>query len=818
MPTTIQARWRRLVTLLLITSGFLVASAGPLSADGPTPLFVAQASEKKPTPKVRTKPTPKGNKLKGGSNDGPANGLEFAAKHLQVMLDGVMEILTQGVPGPLCVYGPRAFPVVIDSKDTRNVVMVAAAELGQGRVVALPHNGYFGDLVVRHPMTGRLLSNVIHWAAGQKTTTGARPRIAVRGYAPLRQLLNASGAAVTELPDRNWVSQIGSEDVVVADLQQCNADEVQALDSFIRQGGGVVAANLIWGWKQSHADADPKIDHPGNQLFSRAGIVWADGTTPSASGATVKVDLQPAELSHVAWCLDVLDNVAAKKRTLTAAELERIPYTLAGCYDAIPREQDAGIFARLENYVEKQSRQIPTPSEQTPIAPSQANNRLLVAVQTEIFNHLPVSDLKPSPTAATFPGTLTSKVKRKSRKVSIDFSQAGWKSTGVYALPGDRIKVSTDPETAKRGFSLQIGCHRDSLLKVDAPWKRPPEMIRRFPLNQPSVEIGHALGGLVYVDVPEKASSGQGDFEFTNIVDAPYYVHGVTSRSAWNSIQNFPAPWAELETRNFIITVPSELIRGLGFPDRLMEHWTQVVDACADLATIPRERKTPQRIVFDVQISAGFMHSGYPIMAWIKPSAPEVVNLELLQTKGGWGFYHELGHNHQQSAWTFDGTVEVTCNLFSMYVLETLTPRAFKHQQIQLSEKREKERAYIAKGGGLQSVEGRPVPGADHVPAVAGSVWLGRVQESLCGIPQPAAGSASEDRRRETGSMDGSILAGRRQEPWPVLQILGHSRLGGGSTINRLPADLDASQIRTWRAKPPPGFRKLRSSLGRCQW
>jgi hypothetical protein len=39
---------------------------------------------------------------------------------------------------------------------------------------------------------------------------------------------------------------------------------------------------------------------------------------------------------------------------------------------------------------------------------------------------------------------------------------------------------------------------------------------------------------------------------------------------------------------------------------------------------------------------------------------------------GQWGFFHELGHNHQQGEWTFAGTVEVTCNLFSLYVCESV--------------------------------------------------------------------------------------------------------------------------------------------------
>ena len=33
-----------------------------------------------------------------------------------------------------------------------------------------------------------------------------------------------------------------------------------------------------------------------------------------------------------------------------------------------------------------------------------------------------------------------------------------------------------------------------------------------------------------------------------------------------------------------------------------------------------------------------------------------------------WGQFHEAGNNHESSHRTFDGTVEVTVNLFTLYV------------------------------------------------------------------------------------------------------------------------------------------------------
>ena len=49
-----------------------------------------------------------------------------------------------------------------------------------------------------------------------------------------------------------------------------------------------------------------------------------------------------------------------------------------------------------------------------------------------------------------------------------------------------------------------------------------------------------------------------------------------------------------------------------------------------------------------------------------------LVNSEHLSSECNWGFYHEVGHNYQADDWTFDGTVEVNVNLFTLYVYEFL--------------------------------------------------------------------------------------------------------------------------------------------------
>jgi hypothetical protein len=119
-----------------------------------------------------------------------------------------------------------------------------------------------------------------------------------------------------------------------------------------------------------------------------------------------------------------------------------------------------------------------------------------------------------------------------------------------------------------------------------------------------------------------------------------------------------------------IVSVPTQVARMVKNPTELMSFWKKQVEAQDDISNQIAERKRPERMVADVQISAGFMHSGYPIMLHL-PEAVEMVTFNRIKFPG-WGFHHEVGHNHQRGDFTFDGTVEVTNNVLAMYVYEAV--------------------------------------------------------------------------------------------------------------------------------------------------
>lgn len=672
--------WLRLSSRQVITGFVLVLILAPL---------VLQAQVKKPSSGTAKK----GNK---GGLASDALSSETIQQHRKELLEGVTEITTTGIPGPLSVFGPQAFPVVVDTSGKKLTVLVAAAQWNKGRVVAFPHPGYLQDAVNSHEQTGRLLLNSIGWAAGRKIDNSRQPvRVVVRNYKGTLEKLKASPIQWKELPAKNWANQLTGADVVVMPLEDTSPEERKALEKFVTGGGGLISASLIWGWQQGHPKERP-VDHGGNQLVVNAGFVWADGYAPTSSGKLVTVSDTGLEFAHYSHMLTALEQSVDGSRQLSRDELSQIDSVISVGVDGIPEPADSQLRKQVADLLIKTEKKIVIPSSKAPLKTGTLG-RTLIGLQTQFLQQVPVVDLQKAAAATEFPGAVASSAPRVTRRITVTTEAAGWRSTGLYAAPGDKITVKVG-DAATRGFTLQIGCHKDQLWHLDE-WKRLPDVVRRFPMNKATVEIGHALGGPIYVDVPDSATGKPITLEFSKVVEAPYYVHGSTSVADWNSkLSALPAPWAELETRNVIISVPSELIRDLTAPDELMEFWTKVVDACADLAAIPHERKRPERFVFDVQISAGWLHSGYPIMGHLQPTSKEIVDLRNLKTKGGWGFYHELGHNHQKGEWTFEGTGEVTCNLFSLYVPQMLAPDAYLHDAVQPAHQAKLEKEYIASG------------------------------------------------------------------------------------------------------------------------
>ena len=295
------------------------------------------------------------------------------------------------------------------------------------------------------------------------------------------------------------------------------------------------------------------------------------------------------------------------------------------------------------------------------------------AYRQEIKNlmELPPAQVEAHPAAVDFPGAPPERAVRMERTVTVDTSVPRWHSTGLYAAPGEIITAMVPAQAAHAGLRLRIGAHKDLLWSEKIPvWKRVPEITRAFAITETSTRTANAFGGPVYLEVPADCHLGELKIRIQNAVAAPLFELDRTDLALWQQeLRLNPAPWAELVGKKLVISLPSANVRQLDNPDAVLEFWDRVVTAEDELAG-QTNRTSPERFVLDRQISAGYMHSGYPIMAWLDQSA-KVADLISLK-KGNWGFFHELGHNHQRPEWVLAGTTEITVNIFSMYCFEKI--------------------------------------------------------------------------------------------------------------------------------------------------
>jgi Peptidase M60, enhancin and enhancin-like/N-terminal domain of M60-like peptidases len=288
--------------------------------------------------------------------------------------------------------------------------------------------------------------------------------------------------------------------------------------------------------------------------------------------------------------------------------------------------------------------------------------------------------------AVHFPGAVPASAPRVGRKIAIDTKIPRWHGTGLYAAPGESVEVEITALPAGTELDVIIGCHTDNIQRRPS-WQRFPRISRRYKFRAAGVhQVASAFGGLIYL-LSSKDDVGAIRTIVRGAVDAPRFVLGKTKVADWQErIRGLGAPFGELECEHLILTLPAKDLRTLDDPEPVLRFWTKVVSVQDELASY--HRAAPERFVFDRQISAGYMHAGYPLMGPVS-AAPNALDLETLRTKGNWGMFHEIGHNHQTvhfgtyaNPWTFDRNIEVTVNIFSAYtyVAALERPKKMAHQ------------------------------------------------------------------------------------------------------------------------------------------
>ena len=581
------------------------------------------------------------------------------------LLSGLDDADWGGWSSLILPIGKWSFPL---GRDTTDSTVVAASHVGRGKMIGLGHESW---VTQNHEFNFR----AVEWVCGEAANVGLAYGA---GFDHWEDELQAEGHSVHLSVTPDDLSQV---DCLLDEFWNGHDDDDNlAIEQFLLGGGGVIMGGHAWYW--SYSNSDVPHNYPGNKISKITGLMV------SSDWGYNDIDFEIPDLMYTPHnairgiFADRVDGIE-----LTEEEAAIAYSSISDCTVIVPLDF-LEFWTPLRKLVNSTGWTVIPYSTlwsstghelgADPVAD------VILRLEEALTQNLPADQLPVHPSHTEFPGEVPSNATRISRTVSINGTQPGLPSnfgysgarsslrmsTGLYAPPGEVITVSVSQDVSELGFWILIGAHTDGLWGKDVI-KRHSKIYRYWWIENTTTEIGNAFGGPIYAAIPAGSEFGEFDMTISEAVRAPMFVLGETSDFEWiYSERDNPAPWTELVSNHFIMTVPSSEIRNLNNPTELMDWWDQALEMEHELyGYLPWTRV--ERAVFDAQISAGWMHSGYPFMAH-DLSVAGVVNVSYMSENGDWGMFHELGHNHQWMPSTLPGTTETGCNFASVYLMEDL--------------------------------------------------------------------------------------------------------------------------------------------------
>lgn len=608
--------------------------------------------------------------------------------------------------GGVSIIGENAFAVAINPE---TVPILGAARFGKGRVVAAGMSEYF-DFTNTDSTKTAVASNILKWVTDKDKVLPPHLTYedALKGKGKITMVTNREIPVSPDLPIElkhvdNFLSihlhPLKHQVVYVNNFHQPLSDkEVLALLKYVKQGGAVIFGEKGWvmeGYPKewmANENSKPNLSDYGIQKFlNEVGLSLTNITATTKTATLPPFSYEKTQNYYVPALIDkakAIENgsfdvstldigpegaTSTKKKEIIA---QIVSGTIAGLVEGHPLQQK--VLSDLSQL------NVTWPFIKSDFPYSSA----LLAYQVNEATLDPNGEK--SPYADHFPGPVPQDaplITNKEIQVDFDYEDfshlrmayppGNWISTGLYAPAGGMINIEVPEGT--EDLYVQIGSHTD-VLTGKPTWSRMPVVALQEKLEPGTNQIKSPYGGLIYL-IPKKAKANtKSSINIRGAVSSPTFVKGQTSNEEWHStIKNNPAPWGELVGEHVIFTLPKESLLTIKDPAALVEHWDNITASYNTFVGISPELPIPHRgpdrqhrYVADVQISAGYMHAGYPMMIPIDPAASHVVDPELALIRG-WGFWHEMGHEYQQNSWKWGDITEVSVNIYTLYIQEKFT-------------------------------------------------------------------------------------------------------------------------------------------------
>ncbi|CAH8513188.1 unnamed protein product [Dicrocoelium dendriticum] len=275
------------------------------------------------------------------------------------------------------------------------------------------------------------------------------------------------------------------------------------------------------------------------------------------------------------------------------------------------------------------------------------------------------SSIEVAPGYARAPGSVLSSEKPTSYTVKFNVDLSGsFYPMGGYAKPGEafRYKVLENSATDLTGFRIRINPQTDVIRKnVMKRWF----VVTSVKDLENEGEFASPFGGPIVIEIPAKGSIS---IRFENVYRYAWFdLRDTKTMNSWETDRK------KYRGVPFVMVVGNDMISMLDTSisttwdaERLkwcINYFDNVIKIMHNYRGTNSETDRMQVFVTDVQLSAGWGHSGYPWMGYV-PWTEDFGNIDEIKKGHIIGIPHEIGHNLQVQQITFTNGTEVSNNAY----------------------------------------------------------------------------------------------------------------------------------------------------------
>lgn len=274
----------------------------------------------------------------------------------------------------------------------------------------------------------------------------------------------------------------------------------------------------------------------------------------------------------------------------------------------------------------------------------------------------------------------------EAHRLGLSFFFSDFEPTGVYLKSNATLKLNVTLLEGTAYPELLVGTYSRG-----TDWNKQPQSYRlQSGLNTISVT---GQGGMVYVRyITDGEPKGKVKIEFkSGWKHSATYRYKKTTNANWKKMLKYfsDVPNATLVGNKEFLVVSRQ--KAIEFQDKdqdkLLETIDEVINVQNNLSGMDSSKDIHKPMSHKLLMSEYLGNDYYMFAYWYRTAYRKsdavqyILNPESLR-KDGWGPWHEIGHMHQMSAWTWSGVVETTVNLYSLAVEKHfgVSPSRFKRE------------------------------------------------------------------------------------------------------------------------------------------